>query len=67
MIRILIADDHEIVRKGLVQVVAETPDMEVCGEAGGAQETLSLLRQHDCSVVVLDISMPGSSLHTKMT
>ena len=61
MIRILIADDHEIVRKGLVQVVAETPDMEVCGEASGAQETLSLLRQHDCSVVVLDISMPGRS------
>ncbi len=61
MIRIVIADDHEIVRKGLVQVVAETPDMEVCGEASGAQETLSLLRQHDCSVVVLDISMPGRS------
>ena len=61
MIRILIADDHEIVRKGLVQVVAETPDMEVCAEAGSAQETLSLLREHDCSVVVLDISMPGRS------
>lgn len=59
MITILIADDHEIVRKGLVQVVAETPDMEVCAEASSAQETLSLLRQHDCNVVVLDISMPG--------
>ncbi len=61
MIRILIADDHEIVRKGLAQIVAETPDMEVCGEAGSAQETLSLLRQQDCNVVVLDISMPGRS------
>lgn len=61
MIKVLIADDHEIVRKGLVQFVAETPDIEVCAEAGSARETLSLLRQHDCSVVVLDISMPGRS------
>ncbi len=62
MIKILIADDHEIVRKGLVQFVAETPDIEVCAEAGSAQEALSLLREHcDCSVVVLDISMPGRS------
>ena len=61
MIRILIADDHEIVRKGLMQVVAETHDIEVCAEAGSAQETLSILRRCDCSVVVLDISMPGRS------
>ncbi len=61
MIKIIVADDHEIVRKGLVQVVAETHDMEVCAEAGSAQETLSLLREHDCNVVVLDISMPGRS------
>jgi two-component system invasion response regulator UvrY len=61
MIRILIADDHEIVRKGLVQIVADTPDIEVCGEAGNAQETLGMLRQQTCSVVVLDLSMPGGS------
>lgn len=61
MIKILIADDHEIVRKGLVQIVAETPDIEVCAEAASAQETLSLLRKHDCNMVVLDISMPGRS------
>lgn len=61
MIRILIADDHEIVRKGLVQIVSETPDLEVCAEAGSAAETLQKLRETDCGVVVLDISMPGRS------
>jgi two-component system invasion response regulator UvrY len=61
MIRILIADDHEIVRRGLVQIVADVPDLDVCADAGSANETLQLLRQHDIDVVVLDVSMPGRS------
>ena len=61
MIRILIADDHAIVRRGFIQVVGDQPDMEVVGEAENAQEVLALIRKQACDVVVLDISMPGRS------
>ncbi|GAB4286370.1 MAG: response regulator transcription factor [Ignavibacteriaceae bacterium] len=60
-IKILIADDHAIVRKGLKQIVSEQPDMMVAGEASDAAELLSLLGKEECSVVVLDINMPGKS------
>jgi DNA-binding NarL/FixJ family response regulator len=59
VIRILIADDHVIVRRGLKQIVAEQPDMSVVGEARNAQEVLELGRKQPWDVVVLDISMPG--------
>lgn len=59
MIKILIADDHAIVRKGLKQILAETPDMVVAGEAHNGQELLDKVRGHQWDVVVLDISMPG--------
>ena len=58
MIKILIADDHPIVRRGLHQILAEQPDMAVLGEAQNAQELLELARRADWDVVVLDISMP---------
>jgi two-component system, NarL family, invasion response regulator UvrY len=61
MIRILIADDHAVVRRGLKQIVAEEPDMEVAGEACDAQEVLDLARKGQWDVAVLDISMPGRS------
>lgn len=61
MIRILIADDHAIVRQGLRQTVADQPDMVVAGEAQNAQETLRLVREEEWDVVVLDITMPGRS------
>ena len=61
MIRIVIADDHEIVRRGLVQIVADVPDMVVSGEAANAPELLDLVRRQPCDVVVLDIKMPGQS------
>ena len=61
MIRIVIADDHEIVRRGLVQIVADVPDMAVSGEAANAPELLDLVRRQPCDVVVLDIKMPGQS------
>ena len=61
MIRILIADDHEIFRRGLKQIVAEVPDMSVVGEAANAEEVLGLTRGRKCDVIVLDISMPGRS------
>ena len=59
MIRILIADDHGVVRKGLVQIVAENPDMAVTGEAASGQEALDLARGRDFDVAILDIAMPG--------
>jgi two-component system invasion response regulator UvrY len=61
MIRILIADDHAIVRKGLKQILAETSDIIVAGEAHNGQEVLNKVRTGDWDVVVLDITMPGTS------
>ena len=61
MIKVLIADDHEIVRKGLKRVMEEEPDMEVAGEAGSAAEMLWQLRRGRWDVLVLDISLPDRS------
>ncbi len=59
MIKILIADDHAIVREGLKQIVADTSDMVVAGEAVDGQEVLELVRKEDWDLILLDISMPG--------
>jgi len=59
MIKILIADDHTIVREGLKQIVAEIPDMVVADEASNGQEVLKKIRHKKFDVIVLDISMPG--------
>ncbi len=61
MIRILIADDHRIVREGLKQILAETPDMVVVDEASNGQEVLGKVWKNDYDVILLDISMPGRS------
>lgn len=61
MIKILIADDHAIVREGLKQIVAEEPDLTVAGEARNAAEALELVRRQPWDVVILDITMPGRS------
>lgn len=61
MIRLVIADDHAIVRKGLRQIVQDADDIEVIGEAGSSREVLQLVEQHEVDVVSLDISMPGRS------
>jgi DNA-binding NarL/FixJ family response regulator len=59
MIRVLIADDHAIVREGLKQIVADTPDIVVAGEAANGHELLQHARTRACDVVLLDIAMPG--------
>lgn len=59
MIRILIADDHAIVRKGFAQIIAESSGMKVADEAGSGREALEKALKKDYDVVVLDISMPG--------
>lgn len=58
MIRVLIADDHAILRRGLAQIINEAGDMEVCAEAENGAQTIQLARQHPLDVVVLDITMP---------
>jgi two-component system, NarL family, invasion response regulator UvrY len=59
--RILIADDHPIVRHGVRQVLAEDPEMEVVGEAKDGDEALRLARALQWDVAVMDFSMPGRS------
>ena len=60
-IKILIADDHAIVREGLKQIVAEEKDIVVAGEAENAAKLMELLEKEKWSLVVLDINMPGKS------
>ncbi len=58
MIRVLIVDDHTILRRGLSQIIAETDDMEVGGEAESGAQAVKLARAENFDVVLLDISMP---------
>ncbi len=57
MTRIAIADDHAIVRRGLRQIIADTTDLFVAGEAATADELLTLLRARSFEIVVLDLSL----------
>ena len=59
MIKILIVDDHSIVREGLKQLVADQSDMILAGEAETAADALRFVREQSCDVIVLDISMPN--------
>lgn len=59
MIRVLIADDHTVVRSGLRQIVATAADMAVAGEAGNGSEVLAAVRGGGCDVVLMDMTMPG--------
>ena len=61
MIKILIADDHPVVRKGLKEIIEEIPDMAVRGEASTGHEALEKVRKGDFDIVVLDISMPAGN------
>lgn len=60
-IKILIADDHAIVREGLKQIVAEEKDILVAGEAGNSEQLMQLLEKEKWSLIILDINMPGKS------
>lgn len=61
MIRIVLADDHLIVRRGLKQILGEEADFQVVGEAADGTETLQWVRDAAFDVLVLDMSMPGRS------
>ncbi len=61
MIRIVIADDHSIVREGIKRIVSSIEGMEVTGEAGNGTEVMQRVRELTFDVLVLDLSMPGRS------
>lgn len=58
-IRILIVDDHPVVRAGLAGLLSSQPDFEVVGEAGDGQEALNMLERLEPDVVLMDLRMPG--------
>ena len=61
MIRVLVADDHAVVRRGVVQILSEAPDIIAAGEAGTGQEVMQAMSNRHYDVVLLDIVMPEGS------
>jgi DNA-binding NarL/FixJ family response regulator len=61
MLRVLIADDHAIVRKGLKEILREASENTHVGEAGNGEEALAQVEAGEWDVVVLDITMPGQN------
>jgi len=59
VIRVLLADDHTLVREGLKQLLAATADLRVEGEAANGDEALALAKANDYELAVIDLSMPG--------
>jgi two-component system invasion response regulator UvrY len=58
MIRVLVADDHAVVRRGVLQILDEAPDLVAAGEANTGRKVLQEVQEHDYDVLVLDIAMP---------
>lgn len=63
MIKVILCDDHALIRRGIRDTLSDAADIEVIGEAGDYGELRALMRQpgKDCDVLVLDINMPGRS------
>jgi len=61
MIRVILCDDHALIRRGIRDTLSDAPDIQVVGEAGDYPELRTLLRATTCDVLVLDINMPGRS------
>ncbi|MFC2093157.1 response regulator [Bacteroidota bacterium] len=61
MIKVLIADDHSVVRSGIKQILSDESDMQVAGEACNSQEVIEKVSNEQYDVLVLDITMPGKS------
>ena len=61
MIRVLIADDHAILRRGLEEILVREIEGVVCGEAENAQQVFAQVQNHSWDLVILDLSMPGRS------
>ncbi len=61
MKRILIIDDHPLMRKGLAQTLQSEPDLTVCGQAADAEEALGILEKIEPDLAIVDVSLPGMS------
>jgi two-component system, NarL family, invasion response regulator UvrY len=61
MLRVVVVDDHPVVREGFKRIIAESPGFFVAGEANDGVEALQVVEKNPCDVVVLDISMPNKS------
>jgi DNA-binding NarL/FixJ family response regulator len=61
MIRVFVADDHAVVRRGIKQILAEEKDMTVVGEAADAEEIIKKMYDEHWDVLILDITMPGKN------
>ena len=59
MIRVLIVDDHQLVRMGTSRLLADVGDVEVVGQAGSGEEAIELVRHLKPDVVLMDVQMPG--------
>ena len=62
MIRLIIADDHQVVRDGLRAILAQHQDIDVVGEVGDGDAVLQMLKQRSVDVVLLDVTMPGPGI-----
>jgi DNA-binding NarL/FixJ family response regulator len=60
-IRVLVIDDHPVVRFGLTAIVSSQPDMSVAAQAGSGEEALQLFRQHQPDITLMDLRLPGMS------
>ena len=61
MIKVILCDDHALIRRGIRDTLSDSPDIEVVGEAADYGELRTLMRTTPCDVLVLDINLPGSS------
>src|SRR5213083_1070604 len=61
MIKVVVVDDHAVVREGLKRIISENPGMAVTGEAGDGNEAMRVVQSEPCDVVLLDITMPQKS------
>ena len=60
-VRVVVVDDHTLVRQGIVGLLASKPDIEVAGQAGNAREAMAVIASVSPDVVLMDIAMPGQS------
>jgi DNA-binding NarL/FixJ family response regulator len=60
-IQVMVVDDHELMRSGLIQLIEQEEDMEVCAQAADAHGALEEIEKHQCDVAVVDISLRDSS------
>lgn len=61
MIKVVLIDDHELVRTGFRMILQQQPDIQICGEAGNAEEGLRLIRSKAPDIALVDVHMPGMS------